>query len=401
MIEKSEREAVISWADQFTALKCCILIPTFNNAGTLGKVITDVSNYTHDILVVNDGSTDHTAAILNDFSFLKVQNQSPNQGKGVALRKGLKYAASLGFAYAITIDSDGQHFAEDIPWFLEKIKAEPGSLIIGARNMNQASVPGKSNLGNRISTFWFKFETGITLPDTQSGYRLYPLEPLQNMRFITNKYEFEIEVIVRAAWKGVPVTSVPVKVYYAPAETRISHFRPFRDFTRVGILNSVLVVIAVFYIKPRHFFRELAKKNIRHELHGAMFNKEESNIRKSLSVAFGIFMGIAPVWGYQMLIALSLSYLMKLNKVLVIVAANISIPPLIPVIIYICYHTGGWVLHQPSSDIMFSSALSLEWIKHNMYQYVVGSLVTGVLAGIGFGLITLLFLTVFRKQKIQ
>ena len=322
----------------------------------------------------------------------------PNKGKGIALRRGLKYATDKEYLYAITIDSDGQHFADDIPQFLNKITEKPGSLIIGARNMNQTTVPGKSNLGNRISTFWFKFETGIELPDTQSGFRLYPLAPLKNMNFITNKYEFEIEVIVRAAWKGVPVTSVPVKVFYAPKETRVSHFRPFKDFTRVGILNSVLVIIAIFYIKPRQLWRNFSLKNIRKRLHHELFNPAETNVHKSFSVGFGAFMGIVPVWGYQMLIAISLSYFLKLNKVLVIIAANISLPPLIPFIIYLSYHTGGLALGNHAGSMSMSSAMNLEWIKLNMFQYVVGSILLALFTGICFGLTTFIFLRFFRKQ---
>jgi len=398
MTENQENQSALNWEGKFAALKCCIIIPTFNNAGTLEKVIADVSNYTRQVIVVNDGSTDDTADVLQKFNFLQVIAYKPNQGKGIALQLGFARAIEKGYSYAITIDSDGQHFPNDIPWFIEKISAEPGSLIIGARNMEQLMVPGKSSMGNKISTFWFRFETGISLPDTQSGYRLYPLLPLKGMRFLTSKYEFEIEVIVRAAWKGVPVTSVPVSVYYAPAETRVSHFRPFTDFSRVSLLNVFLVLIAVFYIKPRNLLRSLKKKNIRQRVREELFNQAESSASKSVAVGFGVFMGIVPVWGYQMLIAISIAALLKMNKVLVIIAANISIPPLIPVIIYMSYHLGGVLLQHPSGELTFSSSLSLEWIKHNFYQYVVGSIALAVFAGICAGLITFIFLKLFRKQ---
>lgn len=396
----TEQKEIISgaWNEKFKALQCCVLIPTYNNAGTIEKVINEVADYTRDIIVVNDGSNDGTAEILARYSWLQVVSWSPNKGKGIALRRGLKFAAEKNYVYAITIDSDGQHFADDLPWFIEKISAEPGSLIIGARNMEQSAVPGKSSLGNKISTFWFAFETGIRLTDTQSGYRLYPLIPLSTMRFYCNKYEFEIEVIVRAAWRGIPVTAVPVKVYYAPQETRVSHFRPFTDFTRVGLLNVLLVIIAVLYIKPRNFLRSLKKKNLRQRLREELFNTRESNIRKSCSVAFGIFMGIAPVWGYQMLIAISIAYLLRLNKMLVIVAANISLPPLIPVIIYLSYHTGALIPGQHGDALSFSSGISLEWIKHNMLQYLLGSILLGLICAICSGLITFMFLKSFRKE---
>jgi hypothetical protein len=131
---------------------------------------------------------------------------------------------------------------------------------MGARNMEQASVPGKSSFGNKFSNFWFWFETGIRLPDTQTGYRCYPIRAMEGMKFFTRKFEFEIEVIVRSVWKGIPITFVPVHVYYPPKEERVSHFRPFTDFTRISILNTVLVTLALLYYKPRDFFRSIKKK---------------------------------------------------------------------------------------------------------------------------------------------
>ena len=128
--------------------------------------------------------------------------------------------------------------------------------------MNQESVPGKSSFGNKFSNFWFNLETDIKLPDTQSGYRVYPVKAMENINFFTRKFEFEIEVIVRAAWAGIDVMAIPVKVYYPPAGERVSHFRPFNDFTRISILNTVLVFLTFFWIKPRNFYRSIKKKTL-------------------------------------------------------------------------------------------------------------------------------------------
>jgi hypothetical protein len=141
------------------------------------------------------------------------------------------------------------------------LEGHPAAFIIGARNMDQASVPGKSSFGNKFSNFWFWVETGLKMSDTQSGYRLYPVKLMADTSFITRKFEFEIEVLVASAWRGIEITEVPVRVYYAEKENRVSHFRPFKDFTRISILNTVLVTIAFLYIKPRNFFRGIKKKN--------------------------------------------------------------------------------------------------------------------------------------------
>src|SRR5690606_25445031 len=162
----------------------CVVIPTYNNSKTLRKVIEGVLEFSSadDVIVVNDGSTDDTETILESFgNRIIVAGYPQNAGKGFALRKGFEEAIKRGFDNAITIDSDGQHFPEDIALFIKTAKQNPGAVLMGSRNMEQADVPGKSSFGNKFSNYWFTFETGIRLPDTQTGFRLYPLQPLKKI----------------------------------------------------------------------------------------------------------------------------------------------------------------------------------------------------------------------------
>ncbi|MCH5690272.1 DUF2062 domain-containing protein [Niabella sp. W65] len=320
----------------FTDLRVCVIIPTYNNVATIATVITDILKYTSNIIVVNDGSTDDTANIISAFEGVAIESYQPNRGKGMALRRGFKKAIEMGYDYAVTIDSDGQHFAKDLPVFIEKLRNEGPALIMGARNMDTAdNVPGKSSFGNKFSNFWYKVETGIELPDTQTGYRLYPLEPISKMRFFTRKYEFEIEVIVRLAWAGVKVSSVPITVYYPPKEERISHFRPFKDFTRISVVNTVLVTICFFIYGREIFFRKFYKnKNWKQELRQMLLKPGESDFQKANAIAFGGFMGIIPIWGFQLLVGVFLAHLLRLNKGLFVLAAHVSVAPMIPVIVF-------------------------------------------------------------------
>ncbi|MBC7901800.1 MAG: DUF2062 domain-containing protein [Gemmatimonadaceae bacterium] len=384
---------------RFEALKTCVLIPTFNNASKLAQVIRDVAAYTTNILVVNDGSTDQTATVLAEFSFIKIFTHPVNKGKGIALRNGFRFAIENGYNYAISIDSDGQHFAKDLPKFLDKLEESPKAIVIGARNMDQASVPGKSSFGNKFSNFWFKLETGITAPDTQSGYRLYPVYLLKNTRFFTSKFEFEIEVLVRSAWKGIAIESVPVTVYYPPPGERISHFRPVKDFTRISILNTFLVIATIIYFKPRDFLRTIFDKKKRQKLFEDYFlNSPHSDEIKAISVAFGVFMGIIPIWGFQLILAIFLAIVFRLSKGLVIVAANISIPPMIPIIIFLSYKMGGFWMGEKATSLGFDSTLSLKAIATNLQQYIYGSITLAITAGLLAGLITLIALKIFKRK---
>jgi uncharacterized protein (DUF2062 family) len=320
-----------------------------------------------------------------------------NRGKGYALRSAFFFAYTKAYRYGISIDSDGQHYASDLPVFLDAIEKNPDSLVVGARNMTEAGAPGKSNFGLRFSNFWYKVCTGIKLPDTQSGYRLYPLNPLSEIKLYTWRFEFEVEVLVRSAWKGINIMPVPVKVFYPPGNERVSHFRPFTDFLRISILNTVLVLLALLWYRPYLFFKNFSWKNFRAFIRKELFNPDETNGVKVASVMVGAFMGVAPVWGWQMAIALGIAITFKLNKIITLAVSNISIPPMIPLILYLSYITGGIILGK-GAGIDFSSNITLDFVTENLVQYILGSLVFGlILAGV-LGLITYIALVIFRKN---
>ncbi len=389
------------YKQKIVALNCCVLIPTYNNAQTIEKVITYVLIYTPNIIVINDGSTDVTQELLKKFATIEVISYSPNKGKGFALRTGIKHAQLKGFRYAISIDSDGQHFADDIPRFIYKIELAPDSLLVGARNLHQENMPKGNTFGNKFSNFWFRFQTGINLPDTQSGYRLYPIQKMKGSRYFTSKYEFEIEVMVKAAWKGINVEPVPVKVFYAEAGKRISHFRPFKDFTRISILNTYLVILALLWYKPIHLIKNFNRKNIKAFMHKHFLDTNEPIIKKSLAVAFGVFMGIIPIWGYQFVAALLLAHFMKMNKAIVGLAANISIPPMIPFLLYGSLKTGQLVLGEDLHDNIFNKTLTIETMKQHLFEYVVGSIFFAVIMAILLGIGSYILLNFIWKKLIK
>lgn len=378
-----------------SSIKGCVIIPTYNNERTLERVIREVLEYVPSdcVIIVNDGATDSTPEILKLFEHkVTILVNEVNKGKGYSLRKAFKFAVERGYESALTIDSDGQHYPSDIPLMIEQAGRHSGAMIMGSRNMEQEGVPQKSSFGNKFSNFWFKVETWITLPDTQTGFRVYPLQHVKKIWLFTNKFELEIEVIVKLAWRFVPFVAVPIRVKYDPSE-RVSHFRPARDFTRISILNTVLVLTALVWYYPRKLFSIQTWNVIKHEA----IKPEESNFKKALSIGFGFFMGIVPLWGFQLLIGIPLAVLFRMNKVLFIAAANISIPPMIPFIVYGSFLCGQLFLTGETNSAQLAD-MSLEAIQKNVYQYAIGACIFATIAFAASFLVSFALLKIFRKE---
>ncbi|MDR3297621.1 MAG: glycosyltransferase [Prevotellaceae bacterium] len=238
----------------------CVLIPAYNNAATLPQVLRDVLQHSFPVVVVNDGSTDSTAEVLRQLlrqldKKIDVIAYPKNRGKGYALRKGFDFAAQKGYRYVLTIDADGQHYAGDIPLFVNAAKERPDSLLVGSRILKQDNMPHRSTFANRFSNFWFALQTGRSLPDTQSGFRLYPLRRMKRLRSFSSRYEAELEMLVRCAWRNIGIASVPIRVRYAPKGERVSHYRPVADGARISLLNTLLCLLALVYGYPAKAIR--------------------------------------------------------------------------------------------------------------------------------------------------
>ncbi len=234
------------------------LIPNFNHGKTLPDLIERTLAFIPDVLVVDDGSTDASWRAIEAFGGrIRSLRHAANLGKGRALRDGFQLLGASGFTHAIALDSDGQHYPEDIPRFLEASSQIPEALFVGERDMRQA--PRRSRLGLWFSNAALRVFGRVRLRDSQCGFRSYPLGPISKLKLTGERYEFELEVLaqpfqfavcgwactgtgsgstarlLKAAWAGVPIRPVPIRVTYEPPGGRISHFRPLRDFLRVAL----------------------------------------------------------------------------------------------------------------------------------------------------------------------
>ena len=246
-------------------MKICIIIPVYNSENLIADVIKSVLQYADNMIVVNDGSTDETLeAILNSAAKraknshrVQIVSYSKNRGKGYALQQGFRRALELGFTHAITMDADGQHLATDIAMLAQASEKQPDALIIGARKFDNPNIPQGNIFANNFSNFWVTVQTGKRLPDTQTGFRVYPLKKVGKMRLFTSRYEAELEMLVRLAWRNIPIVSQPINVYYPPENERLSHFRGGKDFFRISVLNTFLCFGAVVWGYPSMFLRKI------------------------------------------------------------------------------------------------------------------------------------------------
>jgi glycosyltransferase involved in cell wall biosynthesis len=390
--------------------KVCAVIPTYNNAGTLEKVITEVKTCINTVIVIDDGSTDNTKDILSQIEGITIISFKNNKGKGAALKTGIRKSIELGFDYMLTIDSDGQHSSNDIPKMLEELEKNPDSLLIGSRNIQADGMPGKNTFANKFSNFWFWAETNLRLPDTQSGFRIYPVKFYKKSNFFTNRFEFEIEILVRSAWSDIKIVPVPVSVYYPPEDERISHFRPLPDFTRISTLNTVLVLITFLYILPIRAFKYITRNKFTKVVSEQIKLHNENASKVSSAIGFGLFMGIIPIWGFQMLVAALLAHFFRLNKIIVLAFSNISIPPFIPFIIFLSYKAGGIVLDNPQEFNADTISYLKDQILHgtfyetmnefgySIFQYIIGSFIFATIMGIAGFLISFVIIKLAQRK---
>lgn len=238
-------------------LGACVIIPVYNHARTVGDVVKGSLVHAATVLVCDDGSSDGSGeAARAAGATLLIHPQ--NQGKGAALRTLFDEALRRGFRYAICLDADGQHFPDDIPALVEAAVQTPGSLVVGARDLAAAGAPGSSQFGRKFSNFWVWFEGGERVDDSQSGFRAYPLPEVPKVAGRRTRYDFEVEILLRAAWAGVPLRSVPIRVLYP--KDRVTHFRPWADNVRISLLNTLTCLKLLLPLPLAPLLRERARR---------------------------------------------------------------------------------------------------------------------------------------------
>jgi len=225
-----------------------VIVPTYNNPESIQKVAKDVLDHGYKLLVIDDGSSPKVK--LEEDANLSIIRHKQNFGKGMAIVTGAKEAKRLGYDYFVSLDGDGQHLASQIEAILEECDGK-NQIIIGSRNFDIKDVPNGSKFGRWFSNMWACWDTGQLIEDSLSGFRLYPTSIL-DLSIKSQRFDWEMEVLVKHAWKGRLIKEKVIECYYPIPEERVSHFKKFWDTAAI-----VWVHIRLLPLKP--ILRRLAE----------------------------------------------------------------------------------------------------------------------------------------------
>lgn len=218
-----------------------VVIPAYDCAATIEAVVNGARLQVDRVVVVDDGSHDDTAALAERAGAVVLRNAT-NLGKGASLRRGVDWCRRNGVSHALSMDGDGQHLPDQIPRVVDESKRRPEALVVGSRIIDPGIVSPARLFGNRFANRWVEIACGETIPDTQSGFRVYPVAATSMLATRAARFAFETEVLIRAVRAEIPIVSVPIEVYYPPADERRSHYRPWIDTVRI-----IFVVLGLIF----------------------------------------------------------------------------------------------------------------------------------------------------------
>jgi glycosyltransferase involved in cell wall biosynthesis len=360
-----------------------VVIPVYNHIDTLRDVVERTLEVHPDVIVVDDGSTPPAQTVLDGLSVTLVRHDQ-NQGKGAALRTGADEAHKQGKTHMATIDADAQHDPRDLEKLIVALKKNPWSLVIGHRDFSVPNVPLGSKIGRALGNFWIRLQTGQVPGDIQSGFRIYPVCVIRELKTWMRTFAFEVEIVVRAAWADIELVPIPISVNYPPPEERISHFRVFMDNMKLSFINTHLTMRSVFpwpHPKLSQFTKQREKITILHPLRSLkqLLTENLTPARLASAAALGVLIGTPPLLFVHMLVTFVLARFLNLNKAAAVSAGNICMPPVVPAL---CIEVGYFMRHGH-----FFTEVTLETLGYQAHErlleWVMGSLVVGpLLAGI-------------------
>ncbi|MGB2599490.1 MAG: glycosyltransferase family 2 protein [Candidatus Omnitrophota bacterium] len=206
-----------------------VIIPSYNEARTIGKIVKDIVNMALSVLVVDDGSSDYTEREALDHGAMVIRH-TDNLGKGVSVREGIEHVIDkTNYEWLIVMDGDGQHAPADIPAFLDATRTEDVDIVIGNRMMQTKTMPSSRYWTNKFTSWVLSKLCGQSIPDSQCGYRLIKVSALKGLKLTCDKYDIESEIIIEAAEENMKIKSVPIRTIYGE---EVSSIHPVHDTLR-------------------------------------------------------------------------------------------------------------------------------------------------------------------------
>lgn len=211
-----------------------IVIPAYNVGHRLHNVLSKALKYvpSRHVYVVDDGSTDATAAVAKHYGVVLHQHRS-NRGKGEALKSGFRLALENNLDGVITLDGDGQHDPDYIPDFIRSMEATPCDLVLGVRRFKIGRMPLDRIFSNLISSIVVSLVVKKWIPDSQSGYRSIRASVLKDIHLLSSHYEIETELLIKAIWRGSRISYIPISLVYNDSNSHISRFFDTKRFCKM------------------------------------------------------------------------------------------------------------------------------------------------------------------------
>lgn len=385
--------------------KTVVVVPVYNHAVTLRQVVEGVLKHHIRVLVVDDGSTDGSIDAVKDLS-IDILQHAGNRGKGAALKSAAQWGLERGMSHMVALDADGQHDPDDLPEFLAAIAETPQALIVGHRNFDQDSIPGSSRFGRQFSNFWLRLQTGSQLKDTQSGFRAYPLLIFERLHFWTNRYNFEVEVLVRSAWAGLELRDIDISVYYPPGDERVSHFRGFMDNWRLTILNTHFTLRSIVPWPHRKIIEgsntqgaKVASLSVLRPMRSIRVLLRENSSPKMLSfaAAVGVLLGTLPLIACHTIAILLVCGFFRLNKVAAVSSSQLCMPPIVPAL---CIELGYYIRHGHWLTELSLQTLGYQALER-IYEWFLGSLLLAPLLALLVGVLTYLLAKMVQREDAE
>ncbi|MDA8430416.1 MAG: DUF2062 domain-containing protein [Geobacteraceae bacterium] len=375
-------------------------LPVYNNRKTVRQVAAACREIVSHVVVVDDGCTDGDLRELLSGLDVVVLTHAANLGKGQAILTAARYIEAQGGQYMITIDADGQHLPQDIRKFLPLIQEDTPGIIIGCRDFTTDNVPAASRFGRSFANFWLLVETGKIVGDCQSGFRAYPVKYLNQMTFKGAHYDFEAEVLAKAAWGGLALTTVDIGVVYPRPEERVSSFKPFLDNLRLTGIHSMLVGRRLLPIRHQKLVETRNTLDVSLLRHPAkvlkMLLKESATPEGlALSAAVGMFIAVLPILFMHSVVIFYFSMRFNLNKIVALNVQHLAVPPFIPAL---CIEVGYYLRHgRWLTNLSFATVF--QQFSSRLFEWFLGSLIIAPLAALLIG--TAMYVTAAAIIKVR